>query len=86
MKFTWNEDKAWKVKDEHRVEFDKIKDIFDDPFAVEFTDEAHYDRNGSQICHYRFNCRIRLDSFGFQGSFGNSLAFHNGEKSRKLDG
>ncbi len=41
MKFTWNEDKAWKVKDEHRVEFDKIKDIFDDPFAVEFTDEAH---------------------------------------------
>jgi uncharacterized protein len=41
MEFTWNENKAQKVKDEHKIEFDKIKDVFDDPFAVEFTDETH---------------------------------------------
>ncbi|MCY7377424.1 MAG: BrnT family toxin [Pyrinomonadaceae bacterium] len=23
------------------MEFDRIKDVFDDPFAVEYTDEAH---------------------------------------------
>ena len=41
MKFTWSENKARKVRDEHRIDFDKIKDVFDDPFAVEFTDETH---------------------------------------------
>ncbi len=41
MDFSWNEDKSRKVKAEHRIEFDKIKDVFDDPFAVEFTDEQH---------------------------------------------
>jgi uncharacterized DUF497 family protein len=41
MKFTWNNEKAEKVKQEHKVEFKKIKDIFDDPFAVEFIDENH---------------------------------------------
>jgi uncharacterized DUF497 family protein len=41
MKFTWNEDKARKVREEHKIDFDRIKDVFDDPFAVEFTDETH---------------------------------------------
>ena len=41
MKYTWNENKARKVKDEHKIEFSKIKDVFDDPFAVEYIDEMH---------------------------------------------
>ena len=41
MDFSWNKNKSLKVKAEHRIEFDKIKDVFDDPFAVEFTDETH---------------------------------------------
>ncbi len=41
MNFSWDKEKARKVKDEHKIEFDKIKDVFNDPFAVEFTDEAH---------------------------------------------
>jgi uncharacterized protein len=41
MKFTWDKAKAQKVKAEHKIDFDKIKDVFDDPFAVEFTDETH---------------------------------------------
>lgn len=41
MKFTWNPIKAEKVKNEHRVEFDKIKDVFDDAFAVEYIDDEH---------------------------------------------
>lgn len=41
MKFTRNGRKAQKVKDEHKIEFDKIKDVFDDLFAIEFIDEIH---------------------------------------------
>ena len=41
MKFTWDHTKERKVKDEHKIEFGKIKDVFDDPFAIEFTDESH---------------------------------------------
>ncbi len=41
MEYTWDEFKAEKVKDDHAIEFAKIIDIFEDPFAIEFTDEAH---------------------------------------------
>jgi uncharacterized protein len=41
MKFSWDDAKAQKVKDEHKIDFAKIKDVFDDPFAVEFVDETH---------------------------------------------
>ena len=41
MKFTWDENKKQKVYDEHKIDFAKIKDVFDDPFAVEYTDEKH---------------------------------------------
>jgi uncharacterized DUF497 family protein len=41
MNFTWDEDKAKKVRLEHSIEFSKIIDIFEDPFAVEFIDEKH---------------------------------------------
>jgi uncharacterized DUF497 family protein len=41
MKYTWNESKAIKVKSEHSVEFAKIIDIFEDPFAIEFIDQVH---------------------------------------------
>lgn len=41
MEFSWKENKKQIVKVEHKIEFDKIKDVFDDPFAVEYTDEEH---------------------------------------------
>jgi uncharacterized DUF497 family protein len=41
MRYTWNSAKAEKVRNEHRVDFEKLIDIFDDPYAVEFIDEAH---------------------------------------------
>lgn len=41
MKYTWNKDKAQKVKSDHNVDFKKLEDVFADPFAVEFTDEQH---------------------------------------------
>ncbi|MGI8669382.1 MAG: BrnT family toxin [Aridibacter sp.] len=41
MRYNWNSEKAKKVKKNHKVDFEKIKDIFDDPFAVEFIDEEH---------------------------------------------
>ncbi len=41
MRYTWNVEKAEKVKQDHKVDFEKLTDIFDDPFAVEFIDETH---------------------------------------------
>ena len=41
MEFTWEDNKKRKVREEHKIDFDKIKDVFDDPFAIEFDDEAH---------------------------------------------
>ena len=41
MEYTWDERKAEKVKAEHKVEFEKIVEIFEDVYAVEFIDEKH---------------------------------------------
>jgi uncharacterized protein len=41
MKFTWDTNKAEKVKADHKVEFKKLVDIFDDVFCVDFTDDEH---------------------------------------------
>ncbi len=41
MKFTWDPPKREKVLAEHKVDFDKIKDVFNDPFAFEDIDEIH---------------------------------------------
>jgi uncharacterized DUF497 family protein len=41
MKYTWDESKAKRVKDEHSIEFAKIIEIFEDSSAVEFIDETH---------------------------------------------
>ncbi len=41
MKFKWETDKAIKVRIEHKVEFEKLSDVFDDDFSVDFIDEEH---------------------------------------------
>ena len=41
MEFTWDKTKREKVIAEHKVDFAKIQDTFDDPFAVYFEDFEH---------------------------------------------
>lgn len=41
MNYSWDEEKAEKVKREHSIEFAKITDVFEDTFAIEFIDEKH---------------------------------------------
>lgn len=41
MEFTWNETKREKVLIEHKVDFAKITDVFDDPFGVYIEDFKH---------------------------------------------
>ncbi|CAN5577632.1 hypothetical protein BH20ACI4_BH20ACI4_08710 [soil metagenome] len=41
MRYTWNVEKAEKVWRKHKVDFEKLTDIFDDPFALEFVDDTH---------------------------------------------
>lgn len=41
MKHSWDKEKAVKVKFEHKVEFEKLIDVFDDAFSVDFIDDEH---------------------------------------------
>jgi uncharacterized DUF497 family protein len=41
MKFTWDTNKAEKVKVNHKVEFEKIQDIFEDDFSLDYEDDEH---------------------------------------------
>ncbi len=41
MEFTWDETKREKVLAEHKVDFAKIQDVFDDVFAVYIEDFEH---------------------------------------------
>ncbi len=41
MKFTWDKKKSVKVKKQHKVDFAGLTDVFNDSFAIEFTDEEH---------------------------------------------
>ncbi len=41
MKFTWRDDKAENVKRGHRIDFSRIIDIFNDPYALELEDVEH---------------------------------------------
>jgi len=41
MRFTWDEAKSVQVANDHKVEFTRIIDIFDDPYSVDFVDEIH---------------------------------------------
>lgn len=41
MEYTWDDDKRRKVTAEHNIDFDKIKDVFDDVFSLDYVDEDH---------------------------------------------
>ncbi len=41
MNFTWDKNKAKKVKANHKVEFEKIQDIFEDDFSLDYEDDEH---------------------------------------------
>lgn len=41
VKYSWDSDKAERVRREHAIDFAKIIDIFEDPYALEFIDEKH---------------------------------------------
>lgn len=86
MNFTWNPDKARKVKLEHKIDFYKLTDVFDDPFAVEFDDEEHSTDDESRYAIIGLSAEYGLIYLVFYGSFGDSSAFYHSEKSRKLDG
>ena len=41
MIYTWDPAKRERVLAEHRVNFEKICDVFEDPFAIEDIDDDH---------------------------------------------
>ncbi|MGI8884928.1 MAG: BrnT family toxin [Pyrinomonadaceae bacterium] len=41
MKFTWDENKFDKVLSEHKIDFNKILDIFEDDYSLDIIDKKH---------------------------------------------
>jgi uncharacterized protein len=41
MDFTWDPNKREQVLRDHDIDFDRIKDVFSDPLAIEYVDEEH---------------------------------------------
>ena len=41
MKFTWDSNKAQRVKNYHKIDFEKIKDVFEDTLSLDLIDKSH---------------------------------------------
>lgn len=58
--FSWNEEKREKVFKDHKIDFNKIEDIFDDPFSIDFTDEEHSAENETRYAKIAFTAEYGL--------------------------
>lgn len=58
--FTWKEGKREKVLKKHKVDFEKIKDIFDDPFSIDFTDYEHSSEDETRYAKIAFTAEYGL--------------------------
>jgi len=88
MEYSWDESKAKKVKDEHAIEFAKIINIFEDPYAVEFIDESHSNKDETRYATLRDYRRdhLRFGISGFYRAAQRRTAFYHGAFGGKLDG
>jgi uncharacterized protein len=90
VKFSWDEDKAAAVKKEHHVEFAKIIDVFSDPYAVEFVDEAHSTEEETRYAIIGLDGPIRTRLSGLHARRAGvrrcGVAFHHGATRREVDG
>jgi uncharacterized DUF497 family protein len=50
VRFTWDDDKAEEVRREHKVDFARLRDIFDDPYGVEYEDVKHSTPEEARYC------------------------------------
>jgi len=41
MNFTWDEKKKLQVEKDHRIDFEKIAEVFEDDFSLDYGDESH---------------------------------------------
>ncbi len=57
--FVWDESKRQKVTGEHRIDFELMLDVFDDPFGVYFEDFKHSTDE-----------EIRFNLIGFSAQYG----------------
>ncbi len=63
--FVWDELKRRKVIKEHKVDFELIFDVFEDPFSVDFEDYEHSD-----------NIEVRWGIIGQTAQYGLIVLFY----------
>ena len=73
MEFTWDETKRAKVIAEHKVDFAKVLDVFDDNFAVYIEDFEHSTDD-----------EIRFNVIGKSASYGVVFAVFNYDESNDI--
>lgn len=49
MKFTWDKKKRLRVEKDHKIDFGKISDVFEDAFSLDYEDEEHSTENEARL-------------------------------------
>jgi uncharacterized DUF497 family protein len=85
VRFTWDDDKAAEVDSHHHIDFARITDIFNDPYAVEFIDETHSTETETRYVIIGLT-GYRIGLPGLYGTDARRGAFHYSKMSRTVDG
>lgn len=86
MKITWDPIKREKVLIEHRVDFDKITDVFDDPLALEFVDVEHSSEDEVRFAIIGLTAQYWANLCRSHGTERRRDSFCNGTQSRTING
>ena len=49
MKYTWDPKKKLRVEKDHSIDFNKISDVFEDAFSLDYEDDTHSTKNENRI-------------------------------------
>ena len=49
MEYTWDKKKKARVEQIHKVNFEKISDVFEDDFSLDYKDDEHSSENDDRL-------------------------------------
>ncbi len=58
--FSWDESKREKVLDEHKIDFARIIDVFEDPSSIDFIDDEHSNEDEQRFAKIGFTAKYGL--------------------------
>ena len=66
--FEWDDAKAERNRLHHRISFEMAREVFEDPFAVEWADDGQHDAEDRFVAVGRVDGRLLFVSYTLRGS------------------